>query len=106
MQQLAFWGLAATLAVGSTLVGSNVTSDRDLKAQLSAPISPPAQLQTGIDLPRFLVFAGGPVADYNEIALEKNVLYFQRTLQAMGIDPSAADIFLPMAMTDRLACAI
>ncbi len=43
--------------------------------------------------PNFLVMAGGGAPSYNEIALEKNVLYFQRTLQAMGIDPAAASIF-------------
>jgi hypothetical protein len=32
----------------------------------------------------FGVFGGGGAASYNEIALEKNVLYFQRTLKKMG----------------------
>ncbi|MEM9806492.1 MAG: Caspase domain-containing protein, partial [Cyanobacteria bacterium P01_D01_bin.56] len=34
----------------------------------------------------FLVLAGGGAPSYNEIALEKNVRYFQRTLGALGID--------------------
>jgi len=42
---------------------------------------------------RFLVVGGGGAPSYNEIALEKNVLYFQRTLQAMGLDPAAAQIY-------------
>ncbi|MBE9070603.1 Caspase domain-containing protein, partial [Leptolyngbya cf. ectocarpi LEGE 11479] len=36
----------------------------------------------------FLVLAGGGAPHYNEIALEKNVRYFQRTLGVMGIDLS------------------
>ncbi|MEO0869426.1 MAG: hypothetical protein AAFY17_13480 [Cyanobacteria bacterium J06642_11] len=34
----------------------------------------------------FLVLAGGGAPSYNEIALEKNVRYFQRTLSALGIN--------------------
>jgi hypothetical protein len=41
----------------------------------------------------FLVMAGGGAPSYNEIALEKNVLYFQRTLQTMGIDPAIASTY-------------
>ncbi|MEM7797012.1 MAG: Caspase domain-containing protein, partial [Cyanobacteria bacterium P01_C01_bin.118] len=37
----------------------------------------------------FLVLAGGGAPHYNEIALEKNVRYFQRTLTALGIDFSS-----------------
>ncbi|OLP17340.1 Caspase domain-containing protein [Leptolyngbya sp. 'hensonii'] len=43
--------------------------------------------------PLFAVFGGGGAPSYNEIALEKNVLYFQRTLKAMGYDPKNAAIF-------------
>jgi Peptidase C13 family len=41
----------------------------------------------------FLVMAGGGAPFYNEIALEKNVLYFQRSLQTMGIDPATASTY-------------
>jgi hypothetical protein len=41
----------------------------------------------------FLVLAGGGAPDHNEIALEKNVLYFQRTLQQLGYEPSYASIY-------------
>jgi hypothetical protein len=44
-------------------------------------------------VPNFLVMAGGGAPSYNEIALEKNVLYFQRTLQTMGIDPAIASTY-------------
>jgi hypothetical protein len=42
---------------------------------------------------RFWVVAGGGAPSYNEIALEKNVLYFQRSLATMEFDPTAASIF-------------
>jgi hypothetical protein len=45
------------------------------------------------DGPNFLVVAGGGAPSYNEIALEKNVLYFQRTLAFMGLDQAPTDIF-------------
>lgn len=40
--------------------------------------------QQNHSLPNFLVVGGGGAPSYNEIALEKNMLYFQRTLRAMG----------------------
>ncbi|MBW4468753.1 MAG: caspase family protein [Pegethrix bostrychoides GSE-TBD4-15B] len=43
--------------------------------------------------PNFLVMAGGGAPSYNEIALEKNVLYFQRTLKTLGFDPAAASTY-------------
>lgn len=49
--------------------------------------------QSSQQKPNFLVFGGGGAPDYNEIALEKNVLYFQRTLNALGYNPSTASIF-------------
>ncbi len=42
---------------------------------------------------QFLVVAGGGAPSYNEIALEKNVRYFQRTLRYMGFDPAIATTF-------------
>jgi hypothetical protein len=41
----------------------------------------------------FLVLAGGGAPDHNEIALEKNVLYFQRTLQQLGYNPLDASVY-------------
>jgi hypothetical protein len=40
----------------------------------------------------FLVVAGGGAPSYNEIALEKNVRYFQRTLAELGWDPAIATV--------------
>jgi Caspase domain len=43
-------------------------------------------------VPDFLVLGGGGAPSYNEIAIEKNVLYFQRTIEKLGFDPSQATI--------------
>jgi hypothetical protein len=43
--------------------------------------------------PDFLVLGGGGAPSYNEIAIEKNVLYFQRTLKTMGFDPDQVAIY-------------
>jgi hypothetical protein len=42
--------------------------------------------------PHFLVWGGGSPAS-NEIAIEKNVLYFQRTLKALGLGASQPQIY-------------
>ncbi len=42
---------------------------------------------------RFTTFGGGGAPSYNEIAIEKNVFYFQRTLKALGQDPDRANIW-------------
>ncbi|MEC4896158.1 MAG: C13 family peptidase [Oscillatoria sp. PMC 1051.18] len=49
--------------------------------------------QSNHPLTNFLVVAGGGYPGNNEIALEKNVLYFQRTLKNLGYNPEAANIF-------------
>ena len=41
----------------------------------------------------FLAIGGGPEPQANEIAIEKNILYFQRTLTAMGYNPASAVTF-------------
>ncbi len=59
-------------------------------ADAAAPV-----ILTGADpeTTKFLVVAGGGAPSYNEIALEKNVLYFRRTLTALGLPETAADVF-------------
>ncbi len=56
---------------------------------LSNEVSPqqPHVCQSTQSAPNFLVVGGGGAPSFNEIALEKNVLYFQRTLQFMGYNP-------------------
>lgn len=41
----------------------------------------------------FLVLGGGFEREHNEIALEKNVLYFQRTLGVFGVEPATATLY-------------
>ena len=52
-----------------------------------------AQATEQVSSTTFVVAAGGGAPSYNEIALEKNVLYFQRTLAHMGWDPATATTF-------------
>lgn len=67
--------------------------------QTSIGDRPPKQLPAKVSkqLPRqgitFLAFGGGGAPSSNEIALEKNLLYFQRTLKALGVTPADASIF-------------
>ncbi len=44
-------------------------------------------------VPSFMVFGGGGAPSYNEIAIEKNVFYFQRTLKVLGQTPDSARIW-------------
>lgn len=54
----------------------------------SLPVSTPsATCQSLQQPPNFLVIAGGANPATNEIALEKNVLYFQRIMQHLGYNP-------------------
>ena len=41
----------------------------------------------------FLIIGGGPKPEANEIGIEKNILYFQRTLRVMGYNPAEVPIF-------------
>ncbi|AKG24770.1 Caspase domain-containing protein [Calothrix sp. 336/3] len=56
-------------------------------------LATPKTCQRSHSSPNFLVVGGGGAPSYNEIALEKNVLYFQRTLRFMGYNPQLAAIF-------------
>jgi len=49
----------------------------------------------------FLVFGGGGAPSYNEIALEKNMLYFQRSLKELGFSPSEVPIYFANGSTDE-----
>ncbi|MEL7050866.1 MAG: Caspase domain-containing protein [Cyanobacteria bacterium J06588_5] len=50
------------------------------------------ELSSEVDT-HFGVIAGGGAPSYNEIALEKNVLYFQRSLTELGLSPELATLF-------------
>ncbi len=56
----------------------------------AATVNQPTVVQTAAVPMEFLVLAGGGAPYYNEIALEKNVRYFQRTLSSLGISLSNA----------------
>jgi len=64
-----------------------------LRANLTQPLVHVGRQACNLtNTPKFLVVAGGPVPGANEIALEKNVLYFQRTLIHMGFNPAQATV--------------
>lgn len=50
------------------------------------------ELPTETDM-HFAAVAGGGAPSYNEIALEKNVLYFQRSLRELGFSVDKANLF-------------
>ncbi|MCG8368044.1 MAG: Caspase domain-containing protein [Pseudanabaenales cyanobacterium] len=89
-----FLGTAAgSAAVGVTLatLGLEIPGNLGRVAENALQITfPTIQSQPH---PYFLLVAGGGASAYNEIALEKNVLYFQRTLAALGFEPDLASIF-------------
>ncbi|MEO0769269.1 MAG: Caspase domain-containing protein, partial [Cyanobacteria bacterium J06649_4] len=82
-------------------------SDKDstLKASIQELLQESALAQStqqlsipDIDLPNnvstyFAAVAGGGAPSYNEIALEKNVLYFQRSLAEKGFSATLANLF-------------
>lgn len=89
------YGLIALLIVVAAL-GAALLGNRSLPLSMLWRFAPNLSLfQAKTDAPttRFLVVAGGGAPSYNEIALEKNVLYFQRTLAFMGLDQTSTDIF-------------
>lgn len=54
---------------------------------------PPQATKCQASQPNLLVVAGGGSPESNEISLEKNVLFFQRSLQVLGFDPAIARFF-------------
>ncbi len=46
----------------------------------------------------FAAIAGGGAPSYNEVALEKNVLYFQRSLSELGFSATLASLFFASSM--------
>jgi hypothetical protein len=73
-------------------------------AQLPAQMSPKASQQVSpkvlknpatetVGSQGFMVFGGGGAPSYNEIAIEKNIFYFQRTLKVLGQSPESTNIW-------------
>ncbi|MEM9116821.1 MAG: Caspase domain-containing protein [Cyanobacteria bacterium P01_F01_bin.56] len=87
---IAIAALGTTAAIAVYSGASQSTAVTGIMADSSSPsIDSPDLAQT----PAFLVVAGGGAPSYNEIALEKNVRYFQRTLAQLGQPIAAATIF-------------
>lgn len=92
------WGLpllAVSLAVGVLALGEATLSKLDSD---QAEIMTRNTLLNEIDLPTdvntyFGAIAGGGAPSYNEIALEKNLLYFQRSLTTLGFSQQQAQLY-------------
>ncbi len=81
--------LAATLGIG--ILMSGLSSCQPVQQAMSFELAA-ISLPTGADT-YFAAVAGGGAPSYNEIALEKNVLYFQRSLRELGFSVEAANLF-------------
>ncbi|WP_239470459.1 Caspase domain-containing protein [Archangium violaceum] len=68
-------------------------SSEEAAPEVSEPQPPIEAIPAPPRASNFLVMGGGSEPARNEIALEKNVLYFQRTLQALGLAPDSASIY-------------
>ncbi|MGI0494513.1 Caspase domain-containing protein [Alkalinema pantanalense CENA528] len=119
MTQIWRWiaGITGSMLSGSLLLGGCLAEkidpdravDRPAKAQAQPlvtrpkPTQKPAQQPSDRSQPaaqspqpshqQFLVLSGGGSPESNEIAIEKNVLYFQRTLKTLGFNPKQAAIW-------------
>ncbi|MEM6836697.1 MAG: Caspase domain-containing protein [Cyanobacteria bacterium P01_C01_bin.120] len=92
--------IAITVAVISTTaaIALQPSSSSSPVGQADAAPSDTAHSKSAATLeeantPTFLVVAGGGAPSYNEIALEKNVWYFQRTLTHLGKAIADATVF-------------
>jgi len=86
------WGRADWGSLRSDAIARvSAIIDPAAKAMKSTPVVPvtlPTEVSTYL-----AVVAGGGAPSYNEIALEKNVLYFQRSLSELGFTPNQAQLF-------------
>jgi hypothetical protein len=65
--------------------------EKDIES--AEPVTPLPPLAASPRASNFLVLGGGGEPSSNEIALEKNVRYFQRTLEARGLAPDSATVY-------------
>ncbi|MGB3767289.1 MAG: hypothetical protein WA947_12080, partial [Phormidesmis sp.] len=75
-------------SIERTIPALHTTRTQAASLKPEAPITLPTDVET-----YFGVAAGGGAPSYNEIALEKNVLYFQRSLSFLNLDPVKANLF-------------
>lgn len=80
-----------TSAKASQPVAAKPAPTKPTKAAVK-PVARRAIVRRPFIPPNLLVVGGGGDPSYNEISLEKNVLYFQRTLKALGLKPSSATV--------------
>lgn len=76
----------------SVLGSARVQANTTLLAREHPTLLTHKSCETASRSTNFLVIAGGSSPSNNEIALEKNVLYFQRTLDTLGFDPATATL--------------
>ncbi len=82
--------ITVAIATQPSLSGANLQSYLPLGSTSNA--SQNLASQESATATDFLVLGGGGAPSHNEIAIEKNVLYFQRTMKILGFDPSQATI--------------
>ncbi len=82
-----------TGAIGLAIAASQLFNQQDSAQKAAQPYCQKNATQN------FAVFGGGGAPSYNEIALEKNVLYFQRSLQKMGFNRAIAPIYFANGTT-------
>ncbi|MEM6517843.1 MAG: Caspase domain-containing protein [Cyanobacteria bacterium P01_C01_bin.70] len=86
--------IALTIAAFSTLAVTALQSgSSSSSAEGTDQVSPGETVTDAETASTFLVVAGGGAPSYNEIALEKNVWYFQRTLTHLGAVVADATVF-------------
>ena len=81
------WNSVRTAALSRLAAVIDPTA-KAMKSTEVVPVSLPTDVST-----YFAAVAGGGAPSYNEIALEKNVLYFQRSLSELGFDPTQSNLF-------------
>lgn len=80
-------------SIASLILGGSQIAPIAALAPENSPQPTANNCNTNQQVTNFLVIAGGGSPRNNEIALEKNVLYFQRTLQTLGYNPAGAEVF-------------
>ncbi|MGL5510292.1 MAG: hypothetical protein ACRDB1_11780, partial [Microcoleaceae cyanobacterium] len=85
-----FWRVWLLILVNLTVNFPRVVKTQPIQSESNLPNQ---NCQQRSPQPQFLILGGGGQPAMNEIAIEKNILYFQRTLNNLGYDPNIATIF-------------
>lgn len=85
-----FWRVWLLIVVNLTVNFPRVAKTQPIQSESNLPNQ---NCQQRSPQPQFLILGGGGQPAMNEIAIEKNILYFQRTLNTLGYDPNIATIF-------------